>query len=217
MIHNLFTFFGFLNWVDYFFVALFIKGIFLGRKNGIFKEFIHLVGYYCALNFALHYYYRFGNLLGRFVVPTFIKEFVGFIVILVMIGVIFYLIHEGLSAVFRFDVHPRVFIWGGIVLSFLKSFLLCCAVYVLLLLFNNAAVYQSARNSFFSNFMRSYVLDSYGKFYSQFVSVFFSREPINYDLFEITSHPRQTKQQEKSKQEKKANTFTDAIQGNRDL
>lgn len=116
------------NWVDIFFVILFMRVCYVAIKNGFFAELFRLLGVISAIYISFHYYINLSDYVGTFMgsknMPLEYLSFFSFLVLVFAGYFIFALIGRFFSRFFKAEAAPRLNRWGSFILGIFRSLLL---------------------------------------------------------------------------------------------
>ena len=174
------------NWVDVLIICLLVRIVFVGAKSNIFVEILGLLGDLCSTFVTLHYYGRFGDWLNKNVfLPEAIQDLFAFILIVLTVKVIFKLILNGWSLVFKVDVQTGPNEWGSAIVAAVRGVIICGLLFVFLMLSGNDYVKQTSRQSFTGFYLTDFSSRVYRLMHEGIVSRFFPDEPINDRVFDL--------------------------------
>jgi uncharacterized membrane protein required for colicin V production len=167
-------------------IALVGRIVFMGMKSNIGLEFLGLLGAIVSTFVTLHYYVRLSKFLHESVfVPKDVSEVLAFIILWLTIYVVFKLIISGWSLILKGEAHPIIDKWGGLIISFLSSVLVCGLFFMLFLLAGNDYMRKISKQSFTGYYLVDISPTVYGWMYDQGVSKYFPDEPLNADVFHL--------------------------------
>ena len=178
------------NWVDIFLACVIGRAIFAGFSDGFFKEFLRLIGAGATSFLLLHYFSRLAGYLNKSVfVPKPFAGILSFLTLWATLFLIFKLIMNGFTIIFKAEVHPVFSRWGGLIVSLLQG--LMVGSLVMLVFFISPVPYLgiSVDRSFSGLTVANLAPRFYKACYDGLVVKYFPDEPFNKDALQITRLP----------------------------
>lgn len=161
-------------------------GFYVGRRGGFISELLRLVGIVFSTFIILHYYSVFGLFLKKqFFIPTAVNDFAAFAILTVTAIVVFFLIREGWLIVFKIEVKSAVNKWGGSILSFMTSLLMCSLLLLTLTLLDNSYINRHLKDSLSRVFLKNPSVIVYKACHKMLVYPFFPDEPVNANALKL--------------------------------
>jgi len=175
-----------LNTVDVFMAVVIATIICIGRRGGIISESIKLLGIFCTIFIALHYYIRLADYLkDQFIGPDAATEFFAFSLLAILAFVAFIFISHGWVLILKIKIPAAVNRWGGLALSLARSYFTCGLLFFMLLLAQHEYATTRAQQSVSRVIFRSVAADLYKAAYATLIEDFFPEEKVNLEVFEI--------------------------------
>ncbi|MBU0468964.1 MAG: CvpA family protein [Candidatus Omnitrophica bacterium] len=164
--------------------------IFKGRKSGLFPEFINLTGVLFATFFSIHYYLIVSARVKQYVTvklsePLF--HFVVFAVIALVVMGVFVVVRKGWLIILKIETMSFINKYGGILIAGMKGYMLCCLVFLSLIISGNEIARYNSRKSLSSLIMANTSVNIYSACYSRIVNRFFPNEGMNKKVFKVLS------------------------------
>ena len=189
------------NWIDILMVCLIVRIIIVGIKSNILIEVLGLLGAVCATFVTLHYYAWFGGWLHKNIfIPEAIQDILAFVVVWLTVYVIFKLIINGWSLIFRIEAQATVNQWGGAVIAAARSLFVCGMTFMFLFLSGNDYIKKISQQSFTGFYLTDFSPRTYRFIYDNFVAKFFPEEQLNEKAFDVGNADSHKKKHEKSKE-----------------
>ena len=168
------------NWVDLLIVLLLGRVVYIGIKKGFAVEAFKCIGVLSAAFFTLHYYSAFSKALeGRIPVPPANVDIVSYVFLWAFVIFAFKLIRNGVEVLFKMQAHPMLDMWGGLVLSVGRGFLLCSMTVLLLRLSGIGDFKKTTEASLSGSRLVVVAPKIYESIYNGFISKFFPSESLN--------------------------------------
>jgi len=179
-----------LNAVDVFMALVIAMIIFIGAKEGIVAGLVKLLGVVCLTVITLHYYVPFADYLrAKFFGKDAETEFFAFSLLAIPILAMFALISRGWVLILKIKLHAFADRWGGVVLSLLRSYLLCGLIFLAFLISKNDFAEPRARQSVSRYMFGNAAAGFYEASYASVIKKFFPGEEINEDVFKLLAEP----------------------------
>lgn len=179
------------NWVDILAVVIFFRILYVAAKNGLPVEFFKLLGTISALYLGLHYYTAASDWLRQRLLGINEKmplEFLDFLsgIVLVMAGyLIFVLLRSVFYRFIKMEAVPGLSKWGGLVLGFLRAYLLLGLIIFMLVISSIAYFKKSVSGSYSGARLFRVAPEAYGWLWNNLASKFMSQEKFNPTVFEV--------------------------------
>jgi hypothetical protein len=189
------------NWVDILVFIVFLRLCFISFKQGLGQESFKLLGTFCGLYLALHYYFSLASYLnghsGSKNLPGALLELPSYAGLFAFGYLLLWSIR---TLIFRFvtaEINPDLSRWLGLVCGFLRSFLLASLILFALLIPGNAYMRDSVRYSFSGEYFVQVAPATYTWTWKSIVSKFNSGEKFNDLVHDVIA--AEAKQKKKSK------------------
>lgn len=174
------------SWVDLIMPLVVLRCVLTGRKSGLIVEAFKLAGILFATFITLHYYSSFSIFLDKNLsLHESIRDVYAFGLLAVCTHLLFSLIREGWLIILKIDLPILVDQWGGLILSAVRSYLICGLIFLALLTVKDDRIQFSTKNSLSAFFLQKISLKIYHKCYFGFVHNFFPNEPVNEEAFKL--------------------------------
>lgn len=119
-----------INWVDVFVVILMVRMSYVAFMDGLSHEIFPFFGTLIVFVLSLHYYARLGALISQNLgnMPAEISNCLGFIILVVVFGVIVKFLKLILDRIVKVQWHPVIEKFGGLFVGILKAYLITAMV-----------------------------------------------------------------------------------------
>ena len=185
---NLYLFFS-LTWVDVFLLLIAARTIIVSLKHGFVKGLYNVVSVVLIIILAIHSYIPFGYLLNeKLLVPESIKDSLAFYFLVIVFSLVFYCIRKGWNEILDVKLHPLLDEWGGYLLSFIRTYLLCACVFMGLLLAGDEQYRKNSKSSLSGRIFGVTAGKIYQVFAKSFVVYIAPDDTINYEVYSITDN-----------------------------
>ena len=136
------------NWVDLLILVVFVRILYIGRKQGFVIESLKLISVVIATYIGLHYY----NILGHFFherlfFPEIFKDIFAFVLLIVLTTLLLMLIRTGFLFLFKIEPHPILNQVGSLVLAALRAYVIYGLLASSFILFNYDYLKKSMEKS----------------------------------------------------------------------
>jgi len=168
------------NALDLVVIAIFTRGIFVGRKSGLLSELIKLLGVITASFLTLHNYIIVSDVLASsFFVPDGAKYIVAFVLIATICILPFYLIRKAWILVLEVKVFPPVDRWGGLTCSLLKCYVYCALVTLAIYIGGSPQLKNDVRASISGSHFKDVSVNLYQVTFETVITRFFKNITYN--------------------------------------
>lgn len=186
---SLFDTFRQFNWIDIFFVILFIRICYVAIKTGFPAELFRLLGTISAIYLSLHYYVDFSDYIissiGSKNLPPQYLGFSSFIVLAVLGYLIFALIGKLFSRYIQMEAVPNLNKWGSFILAVFRSFLFVSLVIFILAIAPASYFKNSVSNSYSGKRLFKIAPAAYTWIWDSIMSKFRTQEKFNSAVLKV--------------------------------
>lgn len=173
-----------LNWVDIIVGAILFRAFYVGIKQGFVIEAFKLIGIFFAIFITLHYF----SGLAKFLSDTLhlaggFTNFVSYIFLWSLVILIFKLVRDAFTLLFRIEAHSALDRWGGWVLACLRGLFIASLAVVLLQVTGIEYLQRITKSSFSGSRTAVLAPKMYEMTFSGLVSKFFPTEELNKEAF----------------------------------
>ena len=125
-----------INWVDLLVVILIIRISYVAFQEGLSHEIFPAVGSLAIIVLCLHYYKRIGIWISQniFNMPLDLSNFLSFLLLAVMIGVIFKILKAFLDKIIKVEWHPFIERFGGLAIGIMRASLVASLILMIIAL-----------------------------------------------------------------------------------
>lgn len=155
-----------LNWVDILILIIVFRISYVAFNDGLSHQIFPLIGTVCTAVIALHYYHNISILIhdGFIKLPLKLLDFLSFVLLLIVIGLMFKLLRKLSDAIIKVTWHPAVEKAGGLIVGFMRSAVVASLVLMILALLPLSYLQWSIRDrSFMGMHFLRIVPGIYGK------------------------------------------------------
>lgn len=112
-----------INWVDLLVIILIIRISYVAFQEGLSHEIFPAIGSIVIIVLCLHYYERIGAFVSRnlFNMPADLSNFLSFLVLAIIIGLIFKLLKALLDKIIKVEWHPFIERIGGLAVGLMRA------------------------------------------------------------------------------------------------
>jgi len=159
-----------INWVDVVVVSLMLRIIYVACKDGLSHEIFPFFGSLALMIFSLHYYKRLGSFISHDLgkIPAEISNFMAFLIIVVVFGLIVKFIRIILDKVVQVQWHPVIEQFGGLIVGMAKAYIMTAMVLIVFALLPFSYFQWSIRDKSFTG---QYVLRAGPEIYSRVLNL----------------------------------------------
>jgi len=124
------------NWVDVLVIIIVFRVSYVAFQDGLSHEIFPLVGAIGTAVLTLHYYHKIALLISQNLVsiPVKIMDFLVFILLIIVIGIIFKLIRVVVDKLIKVTWHPLVEKLGGLFFGVMRASVVASVVLIILAL-----------------------------------------------------------------------------------
>jgi uncharacterized membrane protein required for colicin V production len=125
-----------LNWVDILVVIIVFRVSYVAFQDGLSHQIFPLIGTIVTAVIALHYYHNAAILIydNAVKLPIGLLDFLSFILLLLVVGLIFKLLRAVSEAIIKVTWHPVVEKAGGLLFGFMRASVVASLVLMILAL-----------------------------------------------------------------------------------
>lgn len=142
-------------WVDLVAIIIVVRSIYVGLHRGFFGEFFYILAICLAIVFGIQFYPLPSNFLNTFLlIPPNITDFVGFILIIIIIFMIYVFLSKFFQRLIKIEIFPAINRMGGLVVGFCRGLALSSLILLIMLLTPIGYITESAKTkSLFGPFL----------------------------------------------------------------
>lgn len=174
------------NWLDLVMAVVVAVTVYRGAVHGFVVEFFKVIGIFLATVISMHFFTYAANFLKEFLMmPLLWGQLVSYIIFSVLIILFFRVVGQGWLLILKVDGKAGFNQWGGTILAFFSSFLLCGLLFFGILMAGNQTLNKFARNSVSGYYLIDLAPNVYKAVYQGIIVPFFPDEGLNKKIFEI--------------------------------
>jgi len=174
-----------LNWLDLLMIIVIIAMVYRGAINGFVVEIFKVFGAGFATVISLHFYVRAAEFLQHFIaLPLALGEIASFIIITIFIILLFRLVGQGWLLILKVEAKAGFSQWGGGLVAFFTSLLICSLLFFGMLQFGNSTLNKFVKHSISGHYLYDLSPNVYKATYEKLIVPFFPDEPFNQKAFE---------------------------------
>jgi len=140
-----------LNWIDILIVIIVFRISYVAFQDGLSHQIFPLIGTIGTAVIALHYYHNISLLIydNAVKLPIGLLDFLSFILLLVVVGLIFKLLRALSEAIIKVTWHPAVEKAGGLFFGFMRASVVTSLILMILALMPLSYLQWSIRDKSF--------------------------------------------------------------------
>lgn len=180
-----------LNWIDFIFISIFIRILYVAAKNGFVVELFKLIGIIFTAYVSLHYYIKLSDfIIQRLPKLRISPEFLHFFILVLLVFLsyaLFVFARKAFCNLVKMEAAPILSKWGGLVLGMARGILTAGMIIVVLLISTISYLNISVRKSYSGRYLFYAAVNTYSVIWNGLMSKFMASERFNDSISKIPS------------------------------